>query len=101
MVTEIFAQQLDFVAPGYYCKDTIYVMDGYRYRCDGTRGMVKLYNADYLNQWEGKRQIYKDTGKRFGFGFSDVEKYNPIVDNSSMNQKVLDIIDNAFSKDFV
>lgn len=95
---ETFAQQLDLVAPNYYRKDTVYVMNGYRYRCNGTKGMVKLYNADYQNFWEEKTQVYKETGKFFDSKFG---KYNPIINNYSMNQKVLDIIDNAFTKEFV
>ena len=97
MVTETFAQQLDFIAPGYYRKDTVYVMNGYRYRCIGAKGTVRIYNADYLNQWEGQTQVYKATGKYFD---SNWGKINPIVNDYNMNQKVLDIIDNAFTKEF-
>ena len=97
----VFSQQLKLVPPGYYRRDTVYVMDGYRYRCDGTKGMVMLYNADYTNLWEEKKQVYKETGKVFDFGFGDIKKYNPILEDISMNQKVLDIVDNAFTKDFV
>ena len=95
---ETFAQQLDFVAPGYYRKDTVYVLNGYRYRCDGMKGVVVLYNADYPNQWEEETQVYKETGKYFD---SEFGKSNPIIDDLSMDQKVLDIIDNAFTKEFV
>lgn len=98
---EAFAQLSDLVVPNYYRKDTIYVMNGYRYSCKGTKGSVTIYNADYQNQWENKRQVYKETGKRFDFGFGDIDKYNPIIDDFSMDQKVLDIIDNAFTKEFV
>lgn len=101
MVTETFAQQLDFVAPGYYSKDTVYVMNGYSYCCEGKTGNVTLYNADYQNNWVKKKQIYKETGKRFDFGLGDIDKYNPIIDDLNMNQKVFDIIDNAFAKNFV
>lgn len=95
---EAFAQQLNLVVPNYYRKDTIYVMNGYRYRCEGTKGVVVLYNADYQNQWENKVQVYKETGEYFD---SEFGKNNPIVDDFSMDQKVLNIIDNAFSKEFV
>ena len=73
MVTETFAQQLDFVAPGYYSKDTVYVMNGYSYCCEGKTGNVTLYNADYQNNWVKKKQIYKETGKRFDFGLGDID----------------------------
>ena len=100
--TETFAQQLgleeEFVLPDYYRKDTVYVMNGYRYRCDGTKGLVKIFNADYQNQWEEQDQVYKATGKYFD---SDWGKLNPIMDDSSMDQKVRNIIDNAFSEEFV
>lgn len=98
---ETFAQQLgleEFVLPDYYRKDTVYVMNGYRYRCDGTRGIVVIYNADYQNKWVEQNQVYKATGKYFD---SDWGKLNPIIDDSSMDQKVRNIIDNAFSKEFV
>lgn len=98
---ETFAQQLgleEFVLPDYYRKDTVYVMNGYRYRCDGTKGLVKIFNADYQNQWEEQDQVYKATGKYFD---SDWGKLNPIIDDSSMDQKVRNIIDNAFSEEFV
>ena len=98
--TGTFAQQLDLVVPGYYRKDTVYVMNGYRYRCIGTKGIVRIYNADYQNQWEGQTQVYKETGKYFDFDFGEEEKYNPIIDDYSMSQKVLNIIDNAFTKEF-
>jgi len=94
---ETFAQQLDFVAPGYYRKDTVYVLNGYRYRCIGAKGTVRIYNADYQNQWEEQTQVYKETGKYFD---SNWGKINPIVDDYSMSQKVLNIIDNAFTKEF-
>jgi hypothetical protein len=93
-----FAQQLDFVVPGYYRKDTTYVFNGYRYRCIGTKGAITLYNADYQNKLVETVQVYKDTGKYFD---SDYGKNDPIINNSSMNQKVLGIINNAFTKDFV
>ena len=95
---EAFPQQLDLVAPNYYRKDTIYVMNGYRYRCDGLKGCVVLYNADYQNKWEEKDLVYKETGNFFD---SEFGKHNPIVNNLSMNNKVLSIIDNAFTKEFV
>jgi len=97
---ETFAQQLDFVAPGYYRKDTVYVLNGYRYRCMGAKGMIRIYNADYQNQWMEQKQVYKETGKNFDFGFSDVKKYYPIVNDYNMSQKVLNIINNAFTKEF-
>ena len=91
--TGTFAQQLDLVVPGYYRKDTVYVMNGYRYRCIGTKGIVRIYNADYQNQWEGQTQVYKETGKYFDFDFGEEEKYNPIIDDYSMSQKVLNCME--------
>lgn len=101
IVTEVFSQQLELVNPGYYRKDTTYVMNGYSYHCEGNTGNITLYNAGYQNKWVTKKQVYKDTGKSFDFGFGDIKKYNPIIDDLSMNQKVLNIIDNAFTKEFV
>ena len=94
---ETFAQQLDFVTPGYYRKDTIYVMNGYSYCCEGKTGLVTLYNAGYQNKWVKKRLVYKETGKYFD---SNRGKRNPIINDSSMDQRVLDIIDNGFTKEF-
>lgn len=95
---ETIAQGLSLVSPNYYRRDTTYVMDGYSYRCDGKTGNVSLYNAE--SKWVNTRQVYKATGKIFDFGFGEVEKYNPIIDNYDMNKVVLGIINNGFSKDF-
>ena len=97
-ITEMSAQIASFVPPAYYRRDTTYVMDGYSYRCDGKTGNISLYNSE--NKWVNVRQIYKATGKTFDFGFGEVDKYNPIVDNSEMDKVVLNIIDNGFTKDF-
>ena len=98
---ESFAQQLNFVVPGYYRKDTTYAFNGYRYRCIGTKGAITLYNADYQNKLVETDQVYKDTGKYFDFGFGETKEYDPIINNSSMDKKVLGIINNAFTKEFV
>ena len=45
-----------------------------------------------------RRSIVMPRGKYFD---SDWGKLNPIIDDSSMDQKVRNIIDNAFSKEFV
>ena len=97
--TEMFAQQISLVPLNYYKKDTTYVMEGYSYRCEGKTGNVSLYNAE--NKWANERQVYKSTGKVFDFGFGEVEKYNPIIDSYAMDIKVLNIVDYAFTKDFV
>lgn len=99
-LTESFSQQISSVPRNYYRKDTTYVMNGYSYRCEGKTGNVTLYNVN--NKWVKEKQIYKDTGKRFDFGFSksELDKYNPIIDNADMDQKVLNIVNNAFTRDF-
>ncbi|WP_195667771.1 DUF5043 domain-containing protein [Bacteroides intestinalis] len=95
-ITEGFSQTLTKL--NYYEETKTFVKDGYTYQCDvPVYKLITLYNKE--NKWTYEDMIYKSTGKYYAPSISEEKKLNPIIDDKEMTQKVLFIVDNAFTKD--